>query len=296
MDKQHDRDADELRLDGVHTLQELAEALHRLRTRQARQTRKSRLSERDLAKAANMSHGSVNGYLKGLRLPSPDKLDLLVQALGASLDEAKAFADAAERIESNGRRGASAEEVGEQDVQKPPRDRRTRRVLLVSSSVVVTVTTIVVVVFAGRSPTQRYLDLAVKPQPSQTFAGARLDCSPRREWNHHFAGDFLGDVYVHLAADTDRTVTAVVTLNWGNMQWHDRVVVEPGLVSSGRGGTLIGTGKQSSTVTNPDDPNPVLVVTTDVAVCAIFGTASTSPAPVPNSYVRAKGVGWKDLS
>lgn len=294
MDEQHDRDADELRLDDVHTVQELAESLHRLRTRQARRTGKPRLSERKLAKAATMSHGSVNGYLKGRRLPPPEKLDLLVLALGASLDEAKAFADVAERIESNGRRGATEEEVREQDAQKPS-DRRTGRVLLVSFSVVMVVA-IIVVVIAEQPPAPQYLDLAVNAQPSQTFAGARLDCSPQREWNHHFAGDFLGDVYVHLAANTDRAVTATVTLNWGNKQWRGRVVVEPGLVSSGRGGTLIGTGKQSSTLTNPDDPNPVLVVTTDVTVCAVFGTASTSPAPVPSSYVRAKGDGWKVLS
>ena len=103
----------------------------------------------------------------------------------------------------------------------------------------------------------------------------------------HFPADYRGDVYVHLAASVTKSVAMHVIMRWGTSRSFDRVEVEPGLVFSGRGGTLIGTGKQNSTLTAPDDPNPVLVVETDIPVCANFGTGRTAPKPVPNAYIRA---------
>jgi hypothetical protein len=116
-----------------------------------------------------------------------------------------------------------------------------------------------------------------------------LDCQPRREWSYHFPGEYLGDIYAQIAAGVDAPVTVTVTFKWGPMRWQQPIEVSPGLVSSGRGGTLIGTGKQTSTIESPNDPNPVLIVQTDQPVCVTFGTARTSPKPVPSIYMRATG-------
>jgi hypothetical protein len=78
-------------------------------------------------------------------------------------------------------------------------------------------------------------------------------------------------------------------LKWRAMRWHDKVVIEPGRVSAGRGSALIAAGKNTSTLTDPADPNPVLVVEIDEPVCAAFDRAATEPHPVLGALLRAAG-------
>lgn len=138
---------------------------------------------------------------------------------------------------------------------------------------------------------QSYVDLKVAPQPGQRFDGTLLDCQPLIEWNTHFPDDYRGDVFAHLAVGGEKPVVMSVTFRWGDEQWRQSVTVHPGLTSTGRGGTLIGTGKINSVVTFPRDVNPVLVVETEQPVCVRFGTASDTAIPVPISYIRATS--WK---
>ena len=106
---QPDRD-DHLDVD-IQDLAGLARALRELRRRHARQRRDTTLTYRDLAASSGYAHSVIGAYFKGEVLPPTDRLDVLVQLLGASGEEQHAFAAARDRIEEQRRRPAAAVEA-----------------------------------------------------------------------------------------------------------------------------------------------------------------------------------------
>lgn len=108
---------DDLNLHKVEDMAGLAEALRVLKYRHARRNRDSELTFRELAEKSGLPRAAINDYCLGKSLPRIDRLDILVQTLGASGAEQRAFADARYRIEerrrSRGNRKSSRPRAGE---------------------------------------------------------------------------------------------------------------------------------------------------------------------------------------
>src|SRR5438445_12995680 len=98
---------EDLGLRNLETLEDLGDALRRLRRRYARRRSDALLSYRYLAEKTGYAHGVIGGYFSGKVLPPPDKLDVIVVLLGADGAERLAFAGARDAIEDR-RRGHEA--------------------------------------------------------------------------------------------------------------------------------------------------------------------------------------------
>lgn len=129
-------------------------------------------------------------------------------------------------------------------------------------------------------------ELRLQPPPTdRPWANGPLGCQPSTHWRNSFPGDYTGPVYVQLAATTDNPRTVTVTLNWGNNRWSRPVLLHPGHVTVGAGGTVIRFYKRD--IDAAGTPSPGLTLDTDIAVCATFGTARTDPQPAPYQLVDA---------
>jgi O-acetyl-ADP-ribose deacetylase (regulator of RNase III)/transcriptional regulator with XRE-family HTH domain len=82
---------------GVHTLDDLVQALNKLRRRGARRGQ-VRLSVRDLAARTKKAPSTLDAYLRGTRLPPADVYEDLLHALGIPVAEMRPWLDAWERI------------------------------------------------------------------------------------------------------------------------------------------------------------------------------------------------------
>ncbi|MET8281727.1 tetratricopeptide repeat protein [Micromonospora sp. NPDC005174] len=93
---------------GAQTSDDLARLLRALRRRHARQQRDGELTYRELAARTGWSHTAIAEYLTGKTLPPTDRLDALVQLLGATPAEQGELATARDRIEESRRRAPRA--------------------------------------------------------------------------------------------------------------------------------------------------------------------------------------------
>ena len=103
---------DDLQLDEVRSGQDLAEMLRALRRRHARTNRDSPLTYRELASKSGLAHTVIGDYFTGRSLPPTDRLDIVVQLLGASPAEQRTFAEARDRIEESRRTATHGERPG----------------------------------------------------------------------------------------------------------------------------------------------------------------------------------------
>ena len=69
---------------GIGTPDDLAEALRRLRRREARRQGQPELTYRELAAKTGWSVGIIGAYLNGKAIPPTDRFDILVALLGAT--------------------------------------------------------------------------------------------------------------------------------------------------------------------------------------------------------------------
>jgi len=95
--------------ESVEDLDDLAAVLRRLRARAAREQGGPPLSYRELAARTGWAYGSFSGYFRGGVLPPADRLDTLLQLLGATDPEQAALATARDRLDDR-RRGIIAPE------------------------------------------------------------------------------------------------------------------------------------------------------------------------------------------
>ena len=93
----------------VDDLDGFAAALRALRRRADREQRGSPLSYRELAARTGWAYGSFRGYFRGDVLPPADRLDTVLQLLGATDAEQAALATARDRLDDR-RRGIAASE------------------------------------------------------------------------------------------------------------------------------------------------------------------------------------------
>jgi transcriptional regulator with XRE-family HTH domain len=93
----------------VDDLDGFAAALRALRRRAARERGGPPLSYRELAARTGWAYGSFSGYFRGDVLPPADRLDTLLQLLGATDAEQAALATARDRLDDR-RRGIAADE------------------------------------------------------------------------------------------------------------------------------------------------------------------------------------------
>ncbi len=99
---------EDLGLRNLESLEDLGDALRRLRRRYARRRSDALLSYRYLAEKTGYAHGVIGGYFSGKVLPPPDKLDVIVVLLGADGAERLGFAAARDAIEERRRKPAEA--------------------------------------------------------------------------------------------------------------------------------------------------------------------------------------------
>ncbi|MGH3415495.1 MAG: helix-turn-helix domain-containing protein, partial [Actinocrinis sp.] len=95
---------EDLGLRNLESLEDLGDALRRLRRRYARRRSDALLSYRYLAEKTGYAHGVIGGYFSGKVLPPPDKLDVIVVLLGADGAERLGFAAARDAVEERRRR------------------------------------------------------------------------------------------------------------------------------------------------------------------------------------------------
>ena len=89
----------DLHPDLIYSKEELGRALRDLRRRHARLARDSQFTFRELEARSGIPRAAINDYFNGRSLPPTDRLDVLVQLLGATPREQKKFADARDRVE-----------------------------------------------------------------------------------------------------------------------------------------------------------------------------------------------------
>ena len=87
----------------IQTLEELGEALRKLRRRHARRQHSSELTVRELARRSGYAYGVISEYLSGKALAPTDRFDVLIRLLGASANEQRALATARDRVEEQRR-------------------------------------------------------------------------------------------------------------------------------------------------------------------------------------------------
>ncbi|MEO9237536.1 MAG: NB-ARC domain-containing protein, partial [Jatrophihabitantaceae bacterium] len=91
--------ADRLAAANIESMAELATTLRQLRRRHARRREDSVLTYRELSARTGYAYGLIAEYFSGKVLPPTDRLDVLVQVLGADGAEQTELADARDRIE-----------------------------------------------------------------------------------------------------------------------------------------------------------------------------------------------------
>jgi tetratricopeptide (TPR) repeat protein/transcriptional regulator with XRE-family HTH domain len=87
----------------ARTPEDLAGLLRNLRRRHARSRRDSTLTYRELAARTGWSQTAIAEYFTARTLPPTDRLDALLEVLGAAPAERRALADARDRVEEAGR-------------------------------------------------------------------------------------------------------------------------------------------------------------------------------------------------
>lgn len=88
----------------VHTLDDLAALLRDLRGRHARSRRDSSLTYRELAAKTGFSLTAIAEYFTARTLPPADRLDAVLELMGATPAERRALATARDRVEEGGHR------------------------------------------------------------------------------------------------------------------------------------------------------------------------------------------------
>jgi tetratricopeptide (TPR) repeat protein len=171
----------------VRTTVDLAQALRRLRRREARRRGGPELTYRELATRAGWSHAVVADYFTGKVLPPIERFDALVRLLGASPVEQGALATLRDEVEDHRRRTPAAAPRPPGPVPRHlPRD---------------------VFGFTGRAAQLAALDdLLDGDRPVSTVVVAALSGTPgvgktalAVHWAHHAAGRFPdGQLYVNL--------------------------------------------------------------------------------------------------
>jgi DNA-binding CsgD family transcriptional regulator/transcriptional regulator with XRE-family HTH domain/tetratricopeptide (TPR) repeat protein len=96
----------------IETTVDLARALRALRRREARSRASREVTYRELAAKTGWSHAGIGEYLTGRTLPPTDRLDALVQLLGATADEQHLLATARDRVEERQRGSSGPTQVG----------------------------------------------------------------------------------------------------------------------------------------------------------------------------------------
>jgi transcriptional regulator with XRE-family HTH domain len=103
----------------ARTLDDLAALLRDLRRRHARSRRDSSLTYRELAAKSGFSVTAIAEYFSARTLPPTDRLDALLELLGATPDEHRALATARDRIEDAVRRARGRQARGRQAAAGP---------------------------------------------------------------------------------------------------------------------------------------------------------------------------------
>jgi tetratricopeptide (TPR) repeat protein len=116
-----ERDADPIWpvADAPPTAQDLAQALHRLRRRDARRRDDSPLTYRELSAKTGWSFSVIAEYFAGTVLAPTDRFDVLVRLLGATEPEQRVLATARDDVEDSARRRAATARRSTHDL--PPR-------------------------------------------------------------------------------------------------------------------------------------------------------------------------------
>lgn len=104
----------------VHTLQDLAEVLRRLRRRHARRRNDSELTVRELARRSGYAYSVISEYLSGKVLAPTDRFDVLIRLLGASAAEQRALATARDRVAEQRRARHRSPAAGTVPRELPP--------------------------------------------------------------------------------------------------------------------------------------------------------------------------------
>lgn len=293
-------DLEDVRLtkDMITTRQELGHALESLRRQHARETGHGKLSLREIAERTKCgSHTTVSNYLKGKTLPSAEALDRILNLFGAADEQCQVLRTARQALEE--------EPPPAQSLRPTPRGRW--RVLTerpgrhgLRWAVAITLITLVVALavaaflFVRRPQKVTFHDLVLaSPSPSERWI-EDSGCRPQTEFVHRFPGTYRGGVYAQLATTGTDPAKVDVLLTWGPKHWQGVVMTMPGAVHRGRGGTLLGFDKTGTTDDDPPDINPVVTLRTSVPVCAVFGTALTTPPPAPLVYIPT--FNWKKTS
>jgi tetratricopeptide (TPR) repeat protein len=89
---------------GINTPEELAEALRRLRRREARRQGQAELTYREIAARTGWSIGIIGAYFTGKAIPPTDRFDILVTLLGATPAERGLLATARDRVTEDRRK------------------------------------------------------------------------------------------------------------------------------------------------------------------------------------------------
>jgi transcriptional regulator with XRE-family HTH domain len=282
-------------LDSTTTRGEFGRALELLRRQHARDGGHQKLSLRDIAERTQCgSHTTVGNYLNGKTLPTSEALDRLLRLFKATDEQRRVLEAARERLEDQGveqpERAAQPQPAPAFVPQRPH-----RKLWLIAVVVTAVVLAAVISWVMWRPRGRAFPDLViVSPSPSEQWINEGPGCRPQTQWSHRFAGVYRGGVYVQLTTSGRDAAKVHVALTWGRKQWQDSVEAMPGAVQRGRGGTLLGFDKTGTTDDDPPDANPVVVLQTSVPVCAVFGTALTTPPPAPLLYVATSG--WKTVS
>lgn len=141
-------------------------------------------------------------------------------------------------------------------------------------------TTVAIVYASGSTPTYVWLHPA-SPPPTNQWSD-ELGCARRTQWVHKFPPRYVGDVYVQVAADPRQTVPSMVTLVWGGLTWSNSIDIRPGDVSRYLGGTLLLFQKRDV----DHSPSTEVVFTSEVPVCAAFGTALEPERTAPSVVMQ----------
>jgi hypothetical protein len=89
---------------GIETPEDLAEALRRLRRREARRRGQAELTYREIAAKTGWSIGIIGAYFTGKAIPPTDRFDILVALLGATPAERGALATARDGVAEDRRK------------------------------------------------------------------------------------------------------------------------------------------------------------------------------------------------
>jgi tetratricopeptide (TPR) repeat protein len=92
----------------IETPEDLAEALRRLRRREARQRSLAELTYREIAAKTGWSIGIIGAYFTGKAIPPTDRFDILVALLGATPAERGVLATARDRVTEDRRKKPKA--------------------------------------------------------------------------------------------------------------------------------------------------------------------------------------------